>query len=118
MKTLRFSRSAALRIACAAGQTATNVVGDWEGALDANGTKLRVLVHLKGDANKLTGGIDSLDQGAMDIPIDTGKVEGSPLHFDVGTVAGSYEGKGNHAPTETHTTSHQPRATLPPTLKP
>src|SRR5260370_29225954 len=116
MKTLRFSRSAALRIACAAGQTATNVVGDWEGALDANGTKLRLVVHLKGDANKLTGGIDSLDQGAMDIPIDTGKVEGSTLHFDVGTVAGAYEGKVNDGAPEIVSTLEQGRAKLPLTL--
>src|SRR3979490_2690684 len=100
MKTLRFLASAALLIACAAAQTAPNVAGDWTGTLDANGTLLRVIVHLKGDAKQLTGAVDSLDQGAMGIPIETGKVEGSTLHFDVGTLNGSYEGKLNDGATE------------------
>ena len=117
MKTLRFIASAALLIACASAQTAPNVAGDWEGTLDANGTKLRLVVHLKGDAKHLTGGLDSLDQGAMDIPIETGKVEGSTLHFDVGTVAGSYEGTVNDGATEIVGNWSQGGAQLPLTLK-
>jgi DinB superfamily len=117
MKTLRFTLSAALLIACAAAQTAPNVVGDWTGTLDANGTLLHVVVHLKGDAKQLTGAVDSLDQGAMGIPIETGKVDGSTLHFNVDTIAGSYEGTVNDSATEVVGNWEQGGAKLPLTLK-
>jgi hypothetical protein len=117
MKTSRFIASAALLIACASAQTAPNVAGDWTGTLDANGTLLRVIVHLKGDAKQLTGAVDSLDQGAMGIPIETGKVEGSTLHFDVGTLNGSYEGKLNDGATEVVGNWSQGDNKLPLTLK-
>src|ERR1700687_5789605 len=113
MKTVRFIASAALLIACAAAQTAPNVAGDWTGTLDANGTLLRVVVHLKGDAKQLTGAVDSLDQGAMGIPIETGKVDGSTLHFDVVSIAGSYEGKINDGATEVVGNWEQGGAKLP-----
>src|SRR5260221_729564 len=117
MKTSRFIISAALLIACAAAQTAPSVAGDWTGTLDANGTLLRVIVHLKGDAKLITGAVDSLDQGAMGIPIETGKVEGATLHFEVNTLNGFYEGKVNDGATEVVGNWSQGDAKLPLTLK-
>jgi hypothetical protein len=117
MKTSRFVASAALLIAGAWAQTAPNVAGDWSGTLDANGTLLRVIVHLKGEGNKLSGAVDSLDQGAMGIPIETGKVEGSTLHFEVGSLNGWYDGKVNDGATEVVGNWEQSGNKLPLTLK-
>ncbi len=104
-------------IAGAWAQTPANVAGDWSGTLDANGTLLRVIVHLKGEGKQLSGAVDSLDQGAMGIPIETGKVEGSALHFEVGTLNGWYDGKVNDGATEVVGNWEQSGNKLPLTLK-
>ena len=68
--------------------------GNWLGTLDAGGVKLRVALHLdKGADGKLTGKLDSLDQGARGIPITDIKVEGQRITMTVPAVKGNYEAK-------------------------
>jgi hypothetical protein len=67
--------------------------GVWEGALDANGTQLRLRFNFVKNADgSITGTIDSLDQGANGIPITTIARTGDSIKMEVPAVTGSYEG--------------------------
>jgi uncharacterized protein len=72
----------------------TELVGDWQGALDANGTQLRLVFHVSlASEGKLAATLDSLDQGAKGIPVQSVTVDGSSIRFDVSVIAGVYEAK-------------------------
>ena len=71
---------------------AQNAVGDWQGTLDANGTTLRVVVHITQSEGGYRATLDSPDQGANGIPVGSVSVAGSALKFEVPMVGGSYEG--------------------------
>jgi hypothetical protein len=73
------------------------VAGDWQGTLDVGGgNTLRIVVHISQDKDgKLSGAIDSLDQGASGIEITAITYKEPDLHFEVGSVGGSYDGKMN-----------------------
>ncbi|HZF32068.1 MAG TPA: hypothetical protein VE907_23320 [Gammaproteobacteria bacterium] len=74
--------------------SATELAGDWQGALDANGTQLRLVFHVSVTTDgKLAATLDSLDQGAKGIPVQSVTMDGSSVRFDVSVVAGVYEAK-------------------------
>jgi pimeloyl-ACP methyl ester carboxylesterase len=66
--------------------------GDWAGALEVGGAKLRLVFHFQEAAGAWSGTIDSIDQGANGIPIGTVTVDGAKLHCDLPAIRGSYEG--------------------------
>jgi len=69
------------------------MVGSWNGTLDAGSIKLRVVFKISKDAGGgLTAKMDSIDQGARNIPVDTVTVKGNVLHMEVKAVHGVYEG--------------------------
>lgn len=71
---------------------APSVVGDWIGALDVGGQMLHLAIHIKkGEDGALTATLDSLDQGAMGIPVDKVSVEGTTLKLDLTKIGASYE---------------------------
>lgn len=71
-----------------------DLAGDWQGALSANGTQLRLVFHVSVAADgKLAATIDSLDQGAKGIPVQSVTVDASSIRFDVSVIGGSYEAK-------------------------
>lgn len=75
-------------------QPPADLAGDWQGALDANGTKLRLVFHVSVAADgKLAATLDSLDQGAKGIPVQSVTVDGSAVRFDVSVIGGAYEAK-------------------------
>jgi hypothetical protein len=90
MKTLSMAVLACLFTGASA--QAQNAVGDWQGALDANGTTLHVVVHITEDGGGFKATLDSPDQGATGIPVGSVSVAGSVLKFEVPMVGGSYEG--------------------------
>jgi hypothetical protein len=72
----------------------TELVGDWQGARDANGTQLRLVFHVSlAGEGKLAATLDSLDQGAKGIPVQSVTVDGASIRFDVSVIAGVYEAK-------------------------
>jgi len=73
------------------------VAGDWQGTLDTGGgNTLRVVVHISQDKDgKLSGAVDSPDQGASGIEITAITYKEPDLHFEVGSIGGSYDGKMN-----------------------
>lgn len=67
--------------------------GDWEGALETPQGRLRLVFHLGNKAGSAEGTIDSLDQGAMGIPMDEISTNGDSIEIGVRVVTGSYSGK-------------------------
>src|SRR3989441_3748262 len=71
-----------------------SVIGTWEGSLDAGAAKLRLVLHIDGTKEgALVARLDSPDQGATDLPIDSVSVAGNTLHFEMKSLAAMYEGK-------------------------
>jgi hypothetical protein len=66
--------------------------GDWAGALDVGGQKLRLVLHFVNTNGAWSGTMDSLDQGANGIPFSTVTVDGVKLHAEVKAINGGYEG--------------------------
>lgn len=70
------------------------VVGDWNGALSAGGTTLRIVVHVtQGADGKLAGTLDSPDQGASGIVMSAISFTAPDLHFEIQQIGGTYDGK-------------------------
>ncbi len=84
---------AALWIASAAAQTPPAVTGDWAGTLDVGVTKLHLALHITGSEGALHGTLDSLDQGATGIPIETMTFQGGTLHWESAKLHATYTGK-------------------------
>ena len=70
-----------------------NVIGTWEGTLDVGAAKLRLVLHIESKDGALIGRLDSPDQNASDLPIDSLSVTGNTLKFDMKTLSAAYEGK-------------------------
>jgi uncharacterized protein len=72
------------------------IAGTWLGAIEANGFKLRLVLKVtQGTDGKLVAKLDSLDQAANDLPIDTITSEGGVVSFQAPKLGLSYEGKLN-----------------------
>ena len=70
--------------------------GEWNGTLEAGGQKLRLVLKItKGSGDKLTGTIDSLDQGVNDIPISSVEQKGDQVKLELSGIGASFQGKMN-----------------------
>src|ERR1700683_3524162 len=103
-KALRFGLSAGLVTMIAStlvlGAMATasvsSAIGDWEGKIDTGSGSLRVIQHISQAAdNKLTASLDSPDQSATGIAIDSVTYKEPDLHFAIETLGSSFDGKMN-----------------------
>ena len=73
---------------------AQDVSGDWQGTLSANGAELRLVLHItKSPDGTLKASLDSVDQGANGIPVNTVSFKDSKLSLGVDAIHGTYEGK-------------------------
>ncbi len=82
-------------IAFAANQEQTVQVkpdGDWKGTLEAAGTKLDLVLHINTKDGALAAMLDSPDQGATGLPIDSINVTGKSLKFEMKSLGANYEG--------------------------
>ena len=73
-------------------QSPDAMVGAWQGQLDAGSTQLRVVFHIEQEADSLTATMDSPDQGATDIPVESVRVKHDTLTLDVPSINGRYVG--------------------------
>jgi len=72
---------------------AQDIAGDWQGTLNTGMGELRLVLHItKAADGSLTATLDSVDQGANDIPVKSAILKGSKLNLDVTAVQGIYEG--------------------------
>jgi hypothetical protein len=85
-----------LLIFCTGTSSAQNVVGDWNGSLKVGAAELRLILHISKNADgSLKATLDSVDQGATEIPVKAAMLQESRLKLDVEAVNGSYVGKVN-----------------------
>ena len=77
-------------------QDSATIKGDWSGVLDAGAAKLKLVLHFTPEANGTwRGTMDSPDQAANGLKIDTITVEGQTLKFVMNALGASYEGTLN-----------------------
>ncbi len=70
-----------------------DLVGSWQGALDVNGTVLRLIFKLANGPNGIGGGtVVSVDQNGVEIPITAIVQQGSHVKIIVQSIAAAYEG--------------------------
>jgi hypothetical protein len=70
---------------------AQNIAGDWRGTLKAGPAELRLVLHLgKAEDGTWKATLDSVDQGANGIPVNTVALQDSNLVLVVDAVSGSY----------------------------
>lgn len=85
-------------MAVTAGAQTADVTGSWEGVLELPGAKLRLRVHMERTAaGTLAAKMDSVDQGAMGIPVDQVSFAGGVLKWSISRLGASYDGKLNEA---------------------
>jgi hypothetical protein len=87
----------------------------WQGALDAGGgNKLRVVLRISVAADgALSGTLDSIDQGALNLPIDTITLQDQKLHFEMKTIGALFDGTLNPDGTEISGTWNQAGSATP-----
>jgi pimeloyl-ACP methyl ester carboxylesterase len=66
--------------------------GDWKGTLDAGVAKYALVLHVSKKDDALSATLDSPDQGATDLLIDSISVTGKSLRFEMKSLGASYEG--------------------------
>jgi uncharacterized protein len=70
-----------------------SIVGKWMGTLDVGPQKLRLGLNVTETApGALTATLDSIDQGATGLPVDSITVNGNKVQFSMSAIGGSYEG--------------------------
>jgi len=87
-----------LAMACAvpAALAQAQLAGDWQGTLAAGGAQLRLVLHITaGKDGALTATLDSVDQGALGIPVTAITVKGSAFNLTIDAVHGTYAGTIN-----------------------
>jgi len=71
---------------------AQNITGAWQGTLEAGPQKLRIVVKISLEDDKLKATLYSIDQQAPGMPANTVTKDGSTIKIAIGGL-GSYEGK-------------------------
>ncbi|MGO8757824.1 MAG: alpha/beta hydrolase family protein [Terracidiphilus sp.] len=79
----------------------SQIVGDWQGTLSAGGAQLRLALHISAAKDgTLTATLDSLDQGAIGIPVSSIELRETQLTLGIPAVGGTYTGTVNRDATE------------------
>jgi pimeloyl-ACP methyl ester carboxylesterase len=90
----------------------------WEGVLKVGaGAELRLVFHVKEGKDGLSATMDSPDQGASGMKVDSVSRDKTKLTFELKAIQGKFEGKLNAAGTEAVGTWSQGPSSLPLTLK-
>jgi pimeloyl-ACP methyl ester carboxylesterase len=78
----------------AADPAPADFVGHWQGDLDVGGTSLRLVFHIEASEDGgLAATLDSPDQGATGIPVETVTVKGDSLRLDIAAASAVYVGR-------------------------
>jgi hypothetical protein len=73
--------------------TQSVIAGDWQGSMNVNGTKLRLVLHIREEpSGVLAATIDSIDQDSVGVPVRNVTFADNTLKLDVRQVDGTYEG--------------------------
>jgi pimeloyl-ACP methyl ester carboxylesterase len=66
--------------------------GDWRATLDAGAAKLALILHIVRKDGTLTATLDSPDQGATGLAVESITVNGKSLRFEMKSLGADYEG--------------------------
>ena len=78
-----------------------SIAGDWNGELNVQGTKLRLVLHVKKNSDgAFAATLDSVDQNANGIPVSSVSQKGNDVKLELKGIGASYQGKLNPAGTE------------------
>src|SRR5258708_38192033 len=90
------SANSVVRAQAASQKERGSVQGNWLATLDVGGAKLHLLLKVSKDpSGMLSAKLDSLDQGATDLKIDTIVQQGSAINIEAKDLRLSYEGTLN-----------------------
>lgn len=91
MKKLLTTAAAILALSAAMSARAEDAAGDWAGVLMG---QLHLIVHIaKAPDGKLSGVLESVDQGDVKIPIDAIDATPDHLKFSIAAIGGGYDAK-------------------------
>lgn len=108
----------ALALGTAAAAPAPAIVGDWSGTISTGSSSLRAVIHVTQDKDgKLTGTMDSPDQGATGIVMSAITYKEPAVHFEIERIGASYDGTMNKDSSEIAGNWKQGSATLTLNLK-
>lgn len=110
---LSFAIIAIAAVTLAAQAPAVNVEGNWLATLELGALKLRLVLKVQKAANGYTAKLDSLDQGANDLPMDSIALDGNKLSFSAAKLGLTYEGTLNEAGDEISGTFKQGPGSTP-----
>lgn len=100
-----------------AAAAAPNLAGSWTGTLKVGAIELRLVVHLSAaDEGQYQGKMDSIDQGAKDLPIDAVTLADGKLTLELKKLNGTFTGQANEAYSQFAGTWKQNGIELPLTL--
>ena len=91
--------------------------GDWRGTLDAGTAKLDLILHVVRKDGTLTATLDSPDQGATGLAVDSIAVSGKSLRFEMKSLGADYEGVFSSDGTQIEGEFRQQGQKLPLTFK-
>ncbi|MDX6693060.1 MAG: hypothetical protein QOF02_663 [Blastocatellia bacterium] len=78
----------------ASGDSQPEIQGDWPGTLDVGGNKLRLVLKIsRATDGSLKAALDSVDQGAMNLPVDVVTFTDGVLRFEMKRLSAAYEGR-------------------------
>jgi len=72
---------------------AQDISGEWNGMLSVPGMSIRLVIHISATADGYTSTMDSPDQGATGIKVDTTSFEQGELKLTLLQLGATYEGK-------------------------
>ena len=71
----------------------TGAFGNWYGELATPDGGMRIVLHLWPVQEKVEGTIDSVDDDMYGMRVDTAKIDGRSVRFEIAGIGGVYEGK-------------------------
>jgi len=90
---MRIIQAIALTLVAAVSvSAATPVGGDWEGIIKVQNQDLRLVLHVKEAAGKLTATFDSPDQYVAGMPVDSIELKGQQFVFEIKRILSIYSG--------------------------
>jgi pimeloyl-ACP methyl ester carboxylesterase len=69
-----------------------DLIGDWYGFLENNGTKIKIVFHIEKKGGILTGSVDSPDQGVYGLKLNFVSKKENKVLFDMSSFGIKYEG--------------------------
>jgi pimeloyl-ACP methyl ester carboxylesterase len=94
-------------------QNAATIEGNWLGALEFSGMKLRIVLKVSKSADGFTAKFDSIDQGASDLSIDKITMQDKTVRFEAKQYGLSFEGTLNEKGDEISGTFRQGEGSSP-----